>query len=238
MTDWERAIQRTVENVLRQQYSRSPTSSRTSHHPKSPKRHRTCSRTPPTYLRSSHHSKPRSPDRNRSITPTYSRSYRRSRSRTPTQDYGPPRKSRRQSRSPPRSHQSRPQDPPESQSWYGFSNGNSNPARLAGSTGVNLVPVGENQGLTRFYLPFKKRPNKSKSKPIPPVVDLEPQPSVVRKVSKKSKTMLKQPSAEVRKEFVYTSPEQPNFIPEIKSPKALPVRVNDPESLETDLPYS
>ena len=219
MSNWERAIKRTVEDVLRRQYSRSP--SRTSHHPKSPKRHRTRSRTPPsTYSRSSRHSKPRSPDRHRSITPTYPRSYR-SRSRTPTRDkYGPPRKSRRRSRSP-----LRPQS--RSPPWSGFASGPSDPSHFAGSTGINLVPVGENRGSTSFHLPFRKGQNKPK--PIP-LIDLEPQPSVARKVAKKSKTIPKQPSAAVRKNFVYTSPERPRFIPEIKTPKALPVRVNDPSA--------
>ena len=208
ISEWERAIERGVEKAMRQHYSKSPIS----HHSK---RNRTRSRTPPsTYSRSSHHSKYRSPDRKRSLTPTSSRSTRRSRSRTPTRDYRPPQKTRRQSRSPPRSYQSRPQEPAKYQPWYGEPR-TSTSTLPTGASGVNLVPV---RGSTY-----------NKSKPI--LVDLEPdsQPSVARKAPKKSKKFPKRPSAAVRKEPVYTSPELPNFIPEIKVPKALPVRVNDPE---------
>ena len=113
-----------------------------------------------------------------------------------------------------------------------------------------MIPVGESRASKRgwsFDLKARKEARLAKSRP--PVVDLEPQPSAVRKTpskskppvvdldtppkvgknSEKSKATSKQPIAEAKKkEFVYKSPERPNFIPEIRSPRALPFRINDP----------
>ena len=204
----ERSIRRTIERIARRQDSRSPTSSRTSRCPRSPKK---------THLRS----------------PTYSRSSRRSRSRSPKRDYCSPRKSCSRSKSPPRSQQEF-QSPPKQRKWWwhGASQDqrSPSPARFADPQRVWLTPVGESRALKWNFNKTKtwKEPFKSKSRQ--PFVDPDSQPSVDNKTSRKPKAALKQPTAGVReKEFIYRSPERPNFIPETIVLRALPFTINNPE---------
>ena len=99
---------------------------------------------------------------------------------------------------------------------------------------IRLIPVGESRTSKRGWsFDLKARKEARTAKSGPPVFNLEPQPSAICKTpsksrppivdldtppkagksSEKSKATLKQPTAEMKKkEFVYKSPERPNFI--------------------------